>query len=106
MQSLQYVQRPYKQIQILSSHPCVPRPNAAAVISPIPKQEKTAHQHVSLETRVTFSTNLAHATKRPEKHDEEELLHCMFLGFSGQSSAHTVTTERGTPCTVSLEPRT
>ena len=79
------VYRAYKQFRFWSSHPCVPRKNGAAVISQF-QNKKTRQQ----ETRVTFSTILAHATKLPANTTRKNSSIAL-LWVIGTSSAHTVT---------------
>ena len=71
--------RAYKQFRFWSSHPCVPRRNAAAVIS-----------STRQETLVTLLTNLAYATKRPVNTTRKNSSIAL-LWVLGTSSAHTVT---------------
>ena len=96
------VYRAYRQFRFWSSHPCVPRPSAAAVISLFQEQEKTAHQHGSRKRRVTFSTNLVNATKRPANMTRKNSIIALHWVI-GTSRAHTVT-QQHFPLPVSLEP--
>ena len=72
------VYRAYKQFKFWSRHPCVPRPNAAAVISQFQNRKR---QLIN-----TSAGNSCHVldqsgvrNKTSSKHDKKELLHCTLV---------------------------
>ena len=89
MQSLQCVQS-IQAIQILEQSSLCATAKRRRGHLPIPKQEKTSSSTRQQETRITFSTNLANATKRPANMMRKNSFIAL-LWVIGTSSAHTVT---------------
>ena len=80
MQSLQYVHRAYKHFRFWSSHPCVPRPHAAAVISRFQnKKRQLINTSAGNSCHVLDQSGVRNKTS--SKHDEKELFHCTSLGY-------------------------
>ena len=70
--------------------------------SPFSKTRKDSSSTRQQETRVTFSTNLAYATKRPVNTWRKELLHCTSLGYWDIQCTHSHLEHY--PLLVPLEP--
>ena len=82
--------RAFKQFRFWSSHPCVPRPNAAAVISQFQNRKR---QLINKSAGNSYHV-LDHSgarNKNSSKHDEKELLHCTSLGYRDIQCTHRVT---------------
>ena len=101
MQSLQCVQS-IQAIQILEQPSLCTTAKRRRGHLPIPKQEKDSSSTSQQETRVMFSTILAHATKISSKHVEKELLHCTSLGYRDIQCTHSHPEHH--PLPVSLDP--
>ena len=92
--------RAYKQIRFGSSHPCVPRPNAAAVISHFQnKRRQLINMSAGNSCHVLDQSGARNKTS--SKHDEK-LLHCTFLGYRDIQCTHSHPEHH--PLPVSLEP--
>ena len=95
------VYRADRQFRLWSSHPCVPRPHAAAVISQFQnKKRQLINKSAGNSCHV-----LDHSDARKKKssnHDERELLHCTSLGYRGIQCTHSHPEHH--PLPVSLEP--
>ena len=81
------VYRAYKQFRFWSSHPCVPRPNAAAVISQF-QNRKRQLINKSAGNSCHVLDHSGARNKIPSKHDEKELLHCTSLGYRDIQCTH------------------
>ena len=92
--------RAYKQFRFWSSHPCVPRPNAAAVISQF-KNKKRQHINTSAGNSCHVLGQSGERSKTSSKHDEKELYHCTSLG--GQDIQCTRSHPEFLPLLISLE---
>ena len=79
--------RAYKQFGFWSSHPCVPRPNAAAVISRF-QNKKRQLINTSAGNSCHVLDQSGARNKTPSKHDEKELLHCTSLGYRDVQCTH------------------
>ena len=93
--------RAYKQFRFGSSHLCVPRPNAAAVISQFQNRKR---QLINKSAGNSYHV-LAHSGARNKissKYDEKELLHCTSLGYRDIQCTHSHPVHY--PLPVSLEP--
>ena len=91
----------YKQFRFWSSHPCVPRPNAAAVISQFQNRKR---QLINMSAGNSYHV-LDHSgarNKTSSKHDEKELSHCTSLGYRDIQCTHSHPEHH--PLLVSLEP--
>ena len=93
--------RAYKQFRFWSCHPCMPRPNAAAVTSHF---QNTKRQLIN-----TSAGNSCHVldqsgarNKTSSKQDEKELLHCTSLGYGDIQCTHSHPEHY--PLPISLEP--
>ena len=95
------VYRAYKQFRFGSSHPCVPRPNAAAVISQF-QNKKRQLINTSAGNSCHVLDQSAERNKISSKHDEKELYHCTSLGYRDIQSTHSH--PEHFPLPVSLEP--
>ena len=100
MQSLQYVQS-IQQFRFWSSHPCVPRPNAAAVISQF-QNKKRQLINTSAGNSCHVLDQSGARNKTSSKHDEKELLQCTSLGYRDIQCTHSHPEHY--PLPVSLEP--
>ena len=74
------VYRAYRQFRFWSRHPCVPRPNAAAVISQF-KNKKRQLINTSAGNSCHVLDQSGECNKTSSKHDEKELYHGTSLGY-------------------------
>ena len=95
------VYRAYKQFKFWSSHPCVPRPSAAAVISLFQNKKRQLMNTAAGNSRHVLDHCGAH-NQTSNKHDEKELLHCTSLGYRDIQCTHSHPEHH--PLPVSLEP--
>ena len=95
------VYRAYKQFKFWSSHPCVPRPSAAAVISLFQNKKRQLINTAAGNSRHVLDHCGAH-NQTSNKHDEKELLHCTSLGYRDIQCTHSHPEHH--PLPVSLEP--
>ena len=95
------VYRAYKQFRFWSSHPCVPRPNAAAVISQF-QNKKRQLINTSAGNSCHVLDQSGARNKTSSKHDEKELLHCTSLGYRDIQCTHSHPEHY--PLPVPLEP--
>ena len=91
----------YKQFRFWSSHPCVPRPNAAAVISQF-QIRKRQLINTSAGNSCHVLDHSGARNKISSKHDEKVLLHCTSLGYRDIQCTHSHPEHH--PLPVSLEP--
>ena len=72
--------RAYKPLRFWSSHPCVPRPNAAAVISQFQNRKRQLiNTSAGNSCHVLDQSSARNETS--SKHDEKELSQCTSLGY-------------------------
>ena len=95
------VYRAYKQFKFWSSHPCVPRPNAAPVISHFQNKKRQLINTSAGNSCHVLDHSGAH-NKTSSKHDEKELLHCTSLGYRDIQCTHSHPEHH--PLPNSLEP--
>ena len=93
--------RTYKQFRFWNSHPCVPRPNAAAVISHF-QNKKRQLINTSAGNSCHVLDQCGARSKTSSKHDEKELFHCTSLGHRDIQCTHSHPEHY--PLPVSLEP--
>ena len=96
-----HVYRAYRQFRFWSRHPCVPRPNAAAVISQF-KNKKRQLINTSAGNSCHVLDQSGERNKTSSKHDEKELYHCTSLGYRDIQCTHSHPEHH--PLPVSLEP--
>ena len=90
-----------KQFKFWSSHPCVPRPSAAAVISLFQNKKRQLINTAAGNSRHVLDHCGAH-NQTSNKHDEKELLHCTSLGYRDIQCTHSHPEHH--PLPVSFEP--
>ena len=96
------VYRACKQFRFWSSHPCVPRPNAAAVTSQFQNRKRQLINTSAGNSCHVLDQSGERRNKTSSKHDENELVHCTSLGYRDIQCTHSHPDH--CPLLASLEP--